>query len=170
MSLRIPLASTANISARELKDAHSVGFTHSTPFHDSPAWQRFIGAQALPFQDSFGWQLETVFATAGAAMQVPFFPADCPGGHSPHVPFGQILRRRSPSVGSGWGSLQDPSGQIRRRRSDSGPLGFSLVEVASVAVTSPTRAEPTILLSPDVDERGGDAVLFMPESENELEA
>jgi hypothetical protein len=48
-------------------------------------------------------------------------------------------------------------------------VGFSLVEVTSVEVTSPTRGEPTILLSPDVDERGGDAALFAPNSEAELE-
>jgi hypothetical protein len=48
-------------------------------------------------------------------------------------------------------------------------LGFSLVEAASVEVASPTRGEPTILLSPDVDERGGDAALFTPESEDEIE-
>lgn len=170
ISLRIPLASAANMSARALKDAHCAGFTHSTPFQVSPAWHLLIGVQPLPFQDSFGWQLVAVFTAAGAAVQVPFFPMDCPAGHSPHLPFVQIRRRRLPSVGSGLGSLQEPSGQIRRRRSESGALGFSLVEVTSVEVTSPTRGEPMILLSPDVGKCGGDAVLFTLESEDEVEA
>jgi len=144
------LASSANKPALELNVAHWPGFAHSNPFHDSPAWHRFPAMQALPFQYSFGWQAEAapvqilpfhdsfawhadaVLGGAGVVTQFPFFPADCPGGHSLHEPFGQILRRRSASPGFGSGSLQAPLVQIRRRKSGSGtllPFSFSLISL-----------------------------------------
>src|SRR6266851_2826514 len=122
MSLRMLLASSANKPALELNVAHWPGFAHSNPFHDSPAWHRFPAMQALPFHDSFAWHADAVLGGAGVVTQFPFFPADCPGGHSLHEPFGQILRRRSASPGFGSGSLQAPLVQIRRRKSGSGTL------------------------------------------------
>ena len=47
--------------------------------------------------------------------------------------------------------------------------GEPIILLSPVEVASPMRGEPAILLSPDVDERGGDDVLFMLESEDELE-
>src|ERR1700730_17743973 len=177
MSLRMLLASTANRSPLELNIAHWPAFTHSAPFHDSPARHRFVAVQELSFQYSFGWQLYAVVSGAGVVTQFPFFPAECPGGHCTHEPFGQILRRKSASPGFGSGSLHEPLGQMRRRRS---AVGFLLSFSSFGSGVSPMLGAATIRPSlPDSfsrgitrprsesGERAGDADLPALESEND---
>jgi len=142
-----------------------------------------VAAQALPFQDSFGWQAEAVLAGAEVGTQFPFFPAACPAGHG-HDPSLQILRRRSASAGFDSGSLHAPFAQIRRRRSGSGTLrSFSFARSLSfsfASAESPMRGDEAILPSlPDSFSRGitrpgaesdecvGDAVLPVLQSEDE---
>ena len=197
MSARMLLASAISKFALELTDAHSVGFTQSIPFQDSPGWHWRVAvqsipfhdspdwhwrvAQALPFQVSFGWQFEAP-AGRGLVTQVPFFPANFPDGYSLQAPSLQIRRRRSPSAGAGSGSLHTPFGQVRRRRSGSGALlVFSFSFDGGV---SPIRGDATIFTElpsgfstgvtrpdPESGECVGNAVLSaLPPEDDELEA